>query len=101
LLMCASCLLLSVDALSSGTITSGEISSLAHEAWDDSVEGGSWGLEGRMESTGKAKALLSSAKSTEVLGSLWDDRALELHDDTSDGGSVSGHVEEYSAISHF
>ena len=62
-----------------------------------------------------AKALLAGAQGAEVLcnaassetqpnrlkkkqartGSLGDDISAELHDDTSNGGAVGGHVEEY------
>ena len=54
--------LVSVDGLSSSTVVVGEVTSLAHESRDDTVEGRS----------SKAESLLSSAKSTEVLSCLGD-----------------------------
>jgi len=52
--------LLAVDRLATGAITTGEVATLQHELWDDSVEGRAL----------VAEALLASAESTEVLGSL-------------------------------
>ena len=57
-----------VDGLSTGSISSGEISSLTHEVGDDTVEAGAL----------VAKALLSSAEGAEVLGSLGDHVIAEL-----------------------
>jgi hypothetical protein len=48
--------LLSVDALATGAVVLGEVTALAHEIRDDAVEGGAL----------VAKALLTSAQSTEV-----------------------------------
>jgi len=62
-----------VDALSTGAVVVGEVTALAHEAWDDTMEGGA--LE--------AKALLSGAKSTEVLCGLGDYVSAELHDNSA------------------
>ena len=60
--------LVAVDRLSSGSISSGEVSSLTHEVGDDTVEAGAL----------VAEALLSSAQGTEVLGSLGDHVIAEL-----------------------
>ena len=57
--------LVSVDGFSSGSVVVGEVTSLAHESRDDTVEGRS----------SKAESLLSSAKSTEVLSCLGDNIA--------------------------
>ena len=50
------CLLLSINGFASSAIASGEISSLAHELWDDAVEHASL----------VAKAFLSSTECPEV-----------------------------------
>mmetsp|Transcript_24385 Transcript_24385/g.27688 ORF Transcript_24385/g.27688 Transcript_24385/m.27688 type:complete len:429 (-) Transcript_24385:245-1531(-) len=55
---------LAVDTLSSGTITSSEISSLHHEALDNSVE---FGILEMQRFTGISDTLLTSAQSSEVL----------------------------------
>ena len=60
--------LVAVDGLSSGSISSGEVSPLAHEVGDDAVEAGAL----------VAEALLSSAQGTEVLSSLGDHVITEL-----------------------
>lgn len=58
----------SVDALSTAAITSGEVSTLAHELLDHSVESRALVVQGLAR---LAHTLLSSAQSTEVLGSSW------------------------------
>ena len=50
----------SVDGFASGTVASSEVTTLAHEVGDDTMEGGSL----------VTISLLSGAKSTEILGSL-------------------------------
>jgi hypothetical protein len=58
---------------------------LAHETWNDTVEGGC--LE--------SESLLVSAQGTEVLGSLWDNIAAECHLDTANWFAADGHIEVY------
>jgi hypothetical protein len=85
--------LVSIDALSSGSIPPGEITSLAHEVGDDPVEGGA--LEG------KAFCLpLSSAQDTEVLCCFGDNIGTKLHDDSAEGAAISSHVEENPSLCH-
>ena len=60
--------LVAIDGLPSGSISSGEVSSLTHEVGDDAVEAGAL----------VAEALLSSAQGTEVLSSLGDHVITEL-----------------------
>ncbi|KAH3665063.1 hypothetical protein OGATHE_003878 [Ogataea polymorpha] len=59
-----------VDALATGTVEVGEVSTLQHEVWNDSVEDGAL----------VAKALLSSAQGSEVFGSLWNVIVQGEHD---------------------
>lgn len=61
--------LVAVDGLAARAVTAGEVTTLAHEAGDDAVEGRAL----------VAEALLSSAQSTEVLGGLGDDISAQLH----------------------
>ena len=82
--------LVAIDGLASGAVSSGEVTSLAHEAGNDPVEAGS--LE--------SKTLLSSAESTEVLRSLRHDVRTELHDHPTEGGTIGGDVEEDAKSSH-
>jgi len=78
--------LVSVDGLSSGSVVVGEVTTLAHEVGDDPVEGRS--LE--------PVALLAGAQGAEVLRGLGHNIFTELHDNTSNGGAVSGDIEETS-----
>ena len=78
--------LLTVDGLATGSVSSGEVTTLAHESGDDTVEGGS--LEGKVSS------LLASAESAEVLSGLGDNVSAELHNDTSGLGAANSHVKE-------
>ena len=52
--------LVSIDGLATGAVVIGEVTTLAHEVGDDTMEGGSL----------VTISLLSGAKSTEILGSL-------------------------------
>ena len=60
--------LVAIDGLSSSSITSSEVSSLAHEVGNHTVEGGAL----------VAESLLSSAQSTKVLSSLGDNIIPQL-----------------------
>lgn len=62
----------------------GEVSSLEHEAGDDSVE----------DCVSIAEALLASAESSEVLGSLGTDFSVELDGDSAEGLAICGDFEE-------
>lgn len=54
-------------------IATSEITTLQHELWNDSVEGG----------IGITETLLTSAKSSEVLGGLWADVVIEVEGNTT------------------
>jgi len=76
--------LVAIDRLATSAISCGEVTTLAHEARDDSVEGGA--LE--------AEALLSSAQSTEVLSCAGHNIFPELKDNTASSVATDGNVEE-------
>ena len=59
--------LVSVDGLSSSSVVVCEVSALAHESWNDTVEGAAL----------VAKARLAGAKLTEILSCLWNDIATK------------------------
>lgn len=65
--------LVAVDGLAARAIAVREVATLAHKLLNDAVEGGA----------GVAEALLTRAKSTEVLRRLGDGIGKELHDDTA------------------
>ena len=79
-----------VDRLSSGTVVVGEVSSLAHEVGDDTVE----------LAVLVPESLLSGAERTEVLGRLGHNVGAELHDNATSGAASNGHVEEHLGESH-
>jgi len=73
-----------VDRLATSTISSSEVTTLAHEIRDDAVEGAALETE----------ALLASAECTKVLASLRDHVVSEGHDNAAKRCLVGGHVEE-------
>jgi len=83
--------LAAVDRLSTGAVSDGKVTTLGHEAWDDTMEGGA--LVGKLLA-GPAYALLASAESAEVFGGLWDDVAVQLKDDAAGRNAADGDIEE-------
>jgi len=85
--------LVSVDRLSTGSVVVGEVTALAHEVRDHTMEGRS--LE--------PVALLSGAQGTEVLRGLGHNVLTQLHDNSSHGGAISGDIEEcaYTHLGEF
>lgn len=67
------CKLLSIDALATSAVASREVTTLKHELRDDTVE----------LAASIAKALLTGAKSTEVLSSLGDNVVEEIEVDAT------------------
>lgn len=67
--------LLSVDGLTSGSVAAGEVSTLAHEGLDHTVERASLVVEGLASA---ADSLLSGAESAEVLSGSGDSVGKEL-----------------------
>jgi len=82
------CELGSVDGFSTCSVVVGEITSLAHESGDDTVETGS--LE--------SESLFSGTQSTEILGGFGDYIGSQLHDDTASGFSADGDIEKYLGL---
>jgi PIN domain nuclease of toxin-antitoxin system len=76
--------LLSVDGLSTGAVSLGEVATLKHEVGDDTVEGRSL----------VSVSILTSAEFTEVAGGLGDDVIEEFEDDTSSRSVVDADIEE-------
>ena len=80
----------SVDRFTSGTVSNSEISTLCHEAGDDSVPDAALVVEGLSRFT---DSLLSSAESSEVLSGLGG-VGSKSHSDASSSLSTNGDVEE-------
>lgn len=70
--------LVAVDGLSTGAIVVLEVTALAHEVRNHTVEGGAL----------VAEALLAGAEGTEVFASLWSYICAQLNNDTSQRGIV-------------
>ena len=85
-----------IDGLTTSAITSGEVATLGHEAWDDAVELAA--LEVQVLSL-SAHASLSSAKAAEVLSSLWCVLRVECHNDSASRLATNGHIKV--DLSHF
>merc|ERR1711865_1257729 len=73
-----------VDGLAAGTVVVGEVTALAHEVGDDTVEGGA--LE--------AEALLAGAQDAEVLRGLGHDVGAQLHHNATQVLAACCHLEE-------
>jgi hypothetical protein len=82
--------LLAVDALTAGTVASGEITTLDHEGLDNTVEGAALEVK---RLAGLTDALLASAEGAEVVCGLGDYIVVELEDDAASRGIVDGDVE--------
>jgi len=80
-----------VDGLASGAVTSGEVTTLAHESGNDAMESGFL----------VAEALLAGAESAEVLARLGADVGVERHDDTARGATADLHIKEDVLFRHF
>ena len=83
-----------VDGLTTSAIAGGEVTALRHEAWNDSVEGAALKVE-RLARF--ANALLTGAKSSEVLRSTWG-VGSQVHNDFASGGTADGDIEEDSRV---
>ncbi len=70
------CEFLTVDGLAAGSIAASEVTTLTHEAGDNSVERGV--LEGQELAAAGGDTLLTGAEASEVLGSLRDNILEEL-----------------------
>jgi len=83
-----------IDGLTTGTVAAGEVTTLSHEARDDTMELASLEVEGlaRLTST-----LLTSAESSKVLGGVGS-IFVELDGDTTSILVVDGNVEEDSRV---
>jgi len=89
--------LLTVDGLATSAVAASEITTLAHEVVDDTMEGGALEVEGL---AGSAGALLAGAEASEILGGLGNDVGAESHLNATGGLATNGHVEEYNGVRH-
>lgn len=82
--------LLAVDRLASRAVVIGEVTSLAHEVGDHTVEGGALVPE----------PFLSGAERTEVLGGLGNNIGSQLDNDSAQVSTVGGHIKKTSWEGH-
>jgi hypothetical protein len=80
--------LVSVDGLASSSVVVGEVSSLAHEIRNHTVE----------RTLGESKTLLSGAESTEILSRLGDNVGAKLHFDATSRRCADGNVKVYNRV---
>ena len=87
----------SVDALATGTVSSGKITTLAHEAWNNPMENRIFEVKWFASSSG---SLFSSAKCTEVLNCFGDVVTEQAKYDSSGISSIDLNV-EVNLVSYF
>ncbi len=80
----------SIDGLATSSVSSGKVTTLAHELGDDTVEAASF----------VAEAGFTSAEGTEVLSGLGDNIGEELKGDAAKGFTIGGHIEEDNRVGH-
>lgn len=82
--------LVAIDRLATSAVVVGEVAALAHEVWNDTME----------RAVLEAEALFACAQCTEVLSGLGYHIGVELHDDPTEGLTISSDVEKASGIGH-
>lgn len=65
-----------IDGFTTSSIASGEVPTLAHEAWDDAMEGRALVVQWLAR---PPEPLLSGAETPEILSSFWGDIGKQLH----------------------
>jgi len=78
------CEFFAVDRFTAGTVLSGKVATLAHEAWNDSVEWRAF----------VAHAFFSGAESSEVFNGFWDDVIVHVEGDSTGGLATDGDIEK-------
>ena len=82
--------LFTVDGTATGAVVAGEITTLAHEFRNDTVETGI--LERQ------ALPLFTSAQGAEVFSSAGDNVGAQFHDNAAKSGTIGDHIEEDTRI---
>ena len=83
--------LVAIDRLTAGAVAAGEVSALAHELLDDSVEGGALVVQ---RLAGPSGSLLAGAQGTEVFGGLRARVVEQFHFDAARTGPTDGDVKK-------
>lgn len=83
--------LVAVDRLATGAVVVLEVTTLAHEVRDHTVE----------DRALVAEPFLAGAERAEVLARLWDDIGTQLDGDATERLIIHGHVEETTRQTHF
>lgn len=89
--------LLAVDRLSTGTVAPCEVTALAHEPWDHTVERRTLEVQ---RLAGAAGAFLAGTQRAEVLRRLWHHIRIELHHDPAGWGTADLHIKENLWVRH-
>ena len=77
------CKLVSINTLATSAIVVGEVTTLTHESWDNSVEAASF----------VTISFFASAECSEVFRGFGNDIWTEFHDNPTNGVAASGHIE--------
>ncbi|KAI5402322.1 hypothetical protein KIW84_050075 [Lathyrus oleraceus] len=88
----------SINGLSSGSVSSREVTTLAHEIRDHTVEGRAFVMK-RLPAS--ADSFLAGAECTEVISGERSGISVKLHDNTARGLASDGHIEENFRVGHF
>lgn len=80
----------SVDGSATSAIMACEVTTLAHESWNNPVK----------ERTLISKSFLSSAQSTKVFCCLWNFVCKQLEGDAAQGLAIGRDVEEHGGVDH-
>lgn len=75
-----------INRFATSAVVVGEVTALAHEIRNDSVEG----------ATTVSKTFFTSAQGAEVLGCSWNDVTSQFHSDASNRRIIGGHIEKHS-----
>jgi len=89
--------LFTVDGLTTGSVAAGEITTLAHEAVDDTMESRALEVE---RLAGAAHTLLAGAQASEIFSGLGNNISAESHLDAAGWLTTDGHVEENNWVGH-
>jgi len=86
-----------VDGLTTGSVSRGKITALAHKIGDHTVERGALEMQ---RLPGLSHTLLSGAQAAEVFCRLRDHIRTQLHDNAAGIVAADGHVEEHFRVGH-
>merc|ERR1719291_482555 len=90
--------LFAVDRFTTSTVATGEVTTLKHELWNDTMEARSLEMQclARL-----AHALFTGAQSAEIFSGLRNFICVKFHGDAASWLATDGGVEKYLRVTHF